>query len=152
MLFLDNYRLHTAECLDSTGKCLIHRAPMMCHGLEIVIALHACMLSHFSRVQLSATPWTVARQAPLSIGFSRQEYWSGLPCPLPGDLPDSGLEPASLMSLHWQVGSLPLVPPGKPIYSPAIIQKKLKHAFSTMLKRRQHVTACCCCCCCCCCC
>ena len=51
-----------------------------------------------SRVQLFATPWTVDHQAPLSIGFSRQEYWSGLPCPSPGDLRDPGTEPASLMS------------------------------------------------------
>ena len=42
------------------------------------------------------TPWTEARQAPLSVGFSRQEHWSGLPCPPPGDLPDPGIEPASL--------------------------------------------------------
>ena len=54
-----------------------------------------CLLSH---VQLCATPWTVARQAPLSMGFSRQEYWSGLPCPPPADLPDPGIEPTSLMS------------------------------------------------------
>ncbi|CAI9158760.1 unnamed protein product [Rangifer tarandus platyrhynchus] len=46
----------------------------------------------------SATPWTAARQAPLPMGFSRQEYWSGLPCPPPGDLPDPGIEPTSLMS------------------------------------------------------
>ena len=52
-------------------------------------------------------------QAPLSMGFSRQEYYSGLPCPPPGDLPDPEIEPASLMSLHWQVDSLPLAPPGK---------------------------------------
>jgi len=46
-------------------------------------------------VRLSVTPWTAARQAPLSMGFSRQEYWSGVPCPPPGDLPDPGMEPAS---------------------------------------------------------
>ena len=57
-----------------------------------------CVLSHFSRVQLCATPWTVARQAPLSMGISRQEYWGGLPCPPPGDLPDPGIEPLSLTS------------------------------------------------------
>ena len=51
------------------------------------------MLSHFSCVQLFATPWTVARQALLSMALSRQEYWSGLPCPPPGDLPDPGIEP-----------------------------------------------------------
>ena len=56
------------------------------------------MLSRFSHVRLFVTPWTVARQTPLSMGFSRQEYWSGLPCPLPGDLPDPGIEPAFLKS------------------------------------------------------
>ena len=60
----------------------------------------ACMLhiSHFSRVWLFATSWTVACQAPLSMGFFRQEYWSGLPCPPPGDLPNLGIEPTSLTS------------------------------------------------------
>ena len=53
------------------------------------------MLSCFSRVQLFAIPWTVTLQAPLSMGFSRQEYWSGVPFPLPGDLPDTGIELAS---------------------------------------------------------
>ena len=48
-----------------------------------------------SRVQLFVTPWTVAYQAPLSMGFSRQYYWSGLPFPSPGDLPDPGIEPGS---------------------------------------------------------
>ena len=54
-----------------------------------------CMLSH---VGLFATPWTVALQTRLSMWFSRQEYWSGLPFPTPGDLPDAGIEPASLVS------------------------------------------------------
>ena len=48
-----------------------------------------------SHVQLSVTPWPVARQAPLSMEFSRQDYWSGLPFPSPGDLPDPGIEPGS---------------------------------------------------------
>ena len=56
------------------------------------------MLSHLCRVRLFVTPWTIARQAPPSIGFSRQEYWSGLPCPPPGDLPDPGIKPASVVS------------------------------------------------------
>ena len=60
--------------------------------------MYAFILSHFSRVQLFVTLWTVAHQAPLSMGFSRQEYCSGLPCPPPGDLPNPGIEPASLMS------------------------------------------------------
>ena len=55
------------------------------------------MLSHFNYVGFFVTLWIVARQAPLSMGFSRQEYWSGLPCP-PPDLPDPGMEPVSLMS------------------------------------------------------
>ena len=58
----------------------------------------ACMLSHFSHVLLFVTLWTIAWQAALSMGFSRQEYWSGLPCPPPGDLPDHEMEPLSLIS------------------------------------------------------
>ena len=61
--------------------------------------MHARMLS---RVQLSATPWTVAHQAPLSMGFPRQEYWTGLPFPLPEDLSDPGTEPVFCHLLHWQ--------------------------------------------------
>ena len=67
-----------------------------------------CVLSH---IQLFATPWTVTLQAPLSMGFSRQEYWSGLPFPSPGDLPDPGIEPRSPA---LQVDSLPSEPTGKP--------------------------------------
>ena len=65
------------------------------------------MLSCFSRVQLFAIPWTVTLQAPLSMGFSRQEYWSGVPFPLPGDLPDTGIEPRSPA---LQMDSLPSEP------------------------------------------
>ena len=65
------------------------------------------------RVQLSATPWTVAHQAPLSMGFSRQDYWSGLPFPSPGDLPDPGIQPTSPALAG---GFLTTVPPGKPDY------------------------------------
>ncbi len=61
-------------------------------------SIYVCVLSHFSYVHLCVTPWTVACQAPLSMEFSRQEYWSGLSCPSPGDLPDPGIEPTSLMS------------------------------------------------------
>ena len=60
------------------------------HGVFIEWAV--CVLSH-SVVSDSATSWTVALQAPLSMGFFRQEYWSGLPCPPPGDLPDPGIVP-----------------------------------------------------------
>ena len=60
------------------------------------------------------TLWIVVHQAPLSTGFSRQEYWRGLPCPPAGDLPDPGIEPGLRHLLHWQAGSLPLAPPRKP--------------------------------------
>ena len=65
-------------------------------------------------VQIFATPWTVAHQAPLSMGFPKQEYWSGLPFPPPGDLPDPGIKP---QSPALQVDSLSSEPPGKPIYT-----------------------------------
>ena len=64
-----------------------------------------------SRVRLFATPWTIAYQAPPSMRFSRQECWSGLPFPSPGDLPDPGIEPGSPT---LQADALPSEPPGKP--------------------------------------
>ena len=70
------------------------------------------MLGCFSHVRLFVTPWTVARQAPLSMEFSGQEYWSGLSFPSPGDLPDPGIEPESPA---FQAESLLSEPPGKPL-------------------------------------
>ena len=64
------------------------------------------MLSRFSSVRLCAMLWTVAHQAPLSMGFSGPEYWSGLPCPPPGDLPDPEIEPMSPVALAFQEDSL----------------------------------------------
>ena len=72
----------------------------------------ACTLS---RVRLFVTPGTVAHQAPLSMGFSRQEYWSGLPFPSPGDLPDPGIDPHLLHLLHWQADSFTVETPGTPL-------------------------------------
>ena len=60
--------------------------------------MHACKLSFFGCVQLVATLWNVAHQAPLSMEFSRQGYWNQLPCPPPGDLPNLGIEPMSHVS------------------------------------------------------
>ena len=71
-------------------------------------------LSHFSHVQLFATLCIVAHQAPLSMRFSRQEYWSGLPSPPPGDLPDPGIKSVSPASSALKVDSLPSEPPGFP--------------------------------------
>ena len=73
--------------------------------------VHARSLSH---VQLCATPWTVASQAPLSIGFSRQEYWSELPFPSPGNLPDAGVEPGCSEAPALQADSLSLSHPESP--------------------------------------
>ena len=73
--------------------------------------MHACVLRDFGCVGLCATPWTVAHQAPLFVRFSKQEDWSTLPCPPPGDLPDPGIEPKSPT---LQADSLPAEPPGKP--------------------------------------
>ena len=69
-----------------------------------------CCAESFSCVRLYVTLWAVARQALLSMGFSRQEYWSGLPCPPPGDLPNAGIEPRSPA---LQADSLPAEPQGK---------------------------------------
>ena len=68
-------------------------------------------LSSFSRVRLCATLWTINHQAPLSVEFSRQKHWSGLPCLPPGDLPNPG-NWTCVSLLHWKVGSLPLAPFG----------------------------------------
>ena len=76
---------------------------------KITFSLTVCVLDRFSCVCLFVTLWTVVCQAPLPVGFSRQEYWRGLPCPPPGDLPSPGIEPTSLASTctgrqvlyHW---------------------------------------------------
>ena len=81
-----------------------------------IINQHGCVSAQsLSCVQLFATPLTVAHQAPLSMGFSRQEYWSGLPCLPPGDLPKLEIELVSLMSPALEGRFLPLLPPGKPL-------------------------------------
>ena len=79
----------------------------------ISCSMVACVLSHCSGVWLLATLWTIARQAPLSMGFFRQEYQRGLPCPSPEDLPHKDQTHISYL-LPWQAGSLPLAPPGTP--------------------------------------
>ena len=80
------------------------RLPLLSYVLPLSYILHSLfvhlllLLSRFSHIRVFATLWTVARQAPLSMGFSRQEYWTGLPCSPPGDLPDPGIKPVSLTS------------------------------------------------------
>ena len=80
--------------------------------LMALLSACTCVLSH---VQLFSAPWTVACQTPLSMEFSRQEYWRGLPFPTPEDLPDPEIEPTSPESPALQVDSLLSEPPGKPI-------------------------------------
>ena len=76
--------------------------------------MYVCAQS-FNQVWLFASAWTVACQASLSMEFSKQEYWSGLLFPSPGDLPDPGIKPAPLRLLPWRADSSPLAPPGKPL-------------------------------------
>ena len=89
-----------------------------------------CMrtLSCFSCVRLFATPWTLAHQALLSMGFSRQEYWSRLPFPSPGDLPDPGIKPVSHVSCigsgFFTTSALPsFFPPFSVLFSPVVMNK-----------------------------
>ena len=88
----------------------------------------ALVLRRFSHVWLFVAPWTIACQPPLSMGFSRQEYWSGLPFPSPGDLPNPGTEPTSLTSPALAGRFFTLVPLGKP-KSPSSLP--LKHNISS---------------------
>ena len=101
---------------DSMASNAVHVAQVRHISLkDHLIRLHVCMLSRFSHVWLCKTPWTVALQAPLSMGFSRQEYWSGLHALLQGIFPTQGSNPRLLHLLCCQAGSLPLAPPGKPL-------------------------------------
>ena len=94
----------------------------------------ACVRSCFGRVPLFAALRTAALQAPLCMGFSRQESWSGVPCPPPGDLPDPGTEPSSLLSpalaggffTTWEATLYPLASPGKPPSPNSKLHKALK--------------------------
>ena len=103
-----------------------------------------CMLSHFSHVRLCVTPWTITHWVPLSVRFSRQECWSGLPCHPPGGLPDPGIEPASLRSPALAGGFFTTRPLGKPkthtIYSqikswfPFICHVVITRSFSPIIR------------------
>ena len=83
----------------------------MCNLVKWYESERKLKVKSLSRVCLFATPWTVAHQAPPSMGFSRQEYWSGLPFPSPGDLPNPGIEPRSPA---LQADALTSEPSGKP--------------------------------------
>ena len=95
------------------------------------ICMHAQSLSY---VWLFGTSWTVAHRAPLSMGFPRQEYWSGLPFPFPGDLHDPRIEPTSFASSALAGGFFTTEPPGKPIYVYLILHWKVKHSLKKLQK------------------
>ena len=82
--------------LSSSSSSLIYASLMAQLEKNLLAMQEKVKVKSLSRVRLFATPWTVAYQAPLSMGFSRQQYWSGLPFPSPGDLPDPEIEPGSL--------------------------------------------------------
>ena len=95
--------VHEPQPLAVRGESL----PLDRQGIPQVVGLTPlCVLSRFSRVRHFATLWTVAPQAPLPTGFSRQEYWSRLPCPPPGGLPDPGIKLRSPAVPALQVDSL----------------------------------------------
>ena len=125
--------------------CFFCRISVRC--LVSFLFLSVCLLCHFICVWLCVTLWSAACHAPLSMGFSRQEYWSGLPWSPPGDLPYPGIELASLSSnMYCQAGSLPLAPPGKPsvtfvqLSSPwsclAITETRIQESFVSEMRHR----------------
>ena len=97
--------------ISRTLKTCLFVSLMKTHTLLLMRGRKERKVKSLSRVQLFATPGTVAYQAPLSMGSSRREYWSGLPFPSPGDLLDPGIEPRSPA---LQADALPSEPPGKP--------------------------------------
>ena len=97
--------------------------------IHILLYMSSVYAQSHSPVRLFATLWTIACQAPLSMGFPTREYWSGLPFLPPGDLPDSGIKFASLCLLHWQANYFPLSHLGSPtICQPAIMMTRLTDA------------------------
>ena len=117
--------------LPSPTDCL---PSLLVNVLIFYYCVYAKLLSH---VRLFGTPWTIAHQSPLSMGFSRQEYWSGLPCLPPGDLPNSGTEPESPA---LQAYSLPSEPPGKLLYiqhSPTKFSRPASVFLTNMARRLQ---------------
>ena len=93
--------------------------------------------SHKELCLILCNPWNVACKAPLSMGLSRQEYWSGFPCPPPGDLSKPGIEPVSLVSFALQEDSLSTVPPEKSI-------QKIKRQYGLLwLRVKRYLSRCC---------
>ena len=98
---------HSSSSLGTLIPYVVHKAPYrQLEKKKKKAQIRGCVCAQLlSHAWLIATPWTVVRKVPLSVGFSKQENWSALPLPSPGDLPNPGIEPTSLA---WQVDSLPL--------------------------------------------
>ena len=128
---------HLATFIRSSNQqpCGIWCFALFFHGLILLVfafccsismvLLCCCVLRHFSCVWFLATLWTVACHSPLSMGFSRQESWSGLPCPPLGDLSDPGIKPTSSA---LQTCSLPTEPLGKPNFMGFLLDSALYHS------------------------
>ena len=109
---------------DLTKKLFYLYPKIFMHLLNTCVCVWVSALSHFSHVRLFVTPRTVTHQPPLSMGVSRQAYWSGFPCPSSEDPPDPGLKSLLPDLLHWQANSLPLALPGKPLLNTYFFLKK----------------------------
>ena len=105
------------SCVSCTGSWVLYHCVSVC----------VYVLNHFSCVQLFATLWTVAHEAPLSMEFSRQESWSGLPCPPSGDLPNPGIKSASFPSLVLAGGFFTTSTSLKKRWSPSLLLLLLRH-------------------------
>ena len=115
--FKNSSEIEMGQCFRS--KSLSQNMELHLYRKNWVNVDSPCMCACYVtfHIQFFVTLWTVACKVPLFMGFSSQECWSKLSCPLPGDLPDPGIKLCLLCLLHWLVGSLPLVLPGKPIDS-----------------------------------
>ena len=109
----DHEEFETTEATEQTCMHLYMYNYYVCSVYIVRLLLTLCVRV-LSYVGLFATPWTVARQAPVSIEFYRQEYWGGFPFPTPGDIPHSGTEPTSPVSPALAGGFFAPEPPGKP--------------------------------------
>ena len=106
--------------------------------LKLTTCFPSAHLSHFGHVRLCATLWTVARQAPLSMGFPRKEYWSVLPCPPPGDLPNPRIKHLSPASPALQAYSLPTSPLGIPMCVPSVQFSSVAQLCLTLCDPMNH--------------
>ena len=119
--FLFSQTIPSTNIIDIRHFCYFNKQnylilALICILLDtLCVCVYVCAKALQSCLTLCNPIQTVAGQVPLSTGFYRQEYWSGLSCPSPWDLPDLEIKSASLMSPVLQEGSLPLAPPGKPI-------------------------------------